>query len=407
MSTPKEKLNKGQALNAKRKKFFRILQSASSADGRYCATVGDRLRAELEAKITAVFEAAKKARQDATTNAGSTVHQEGTKKSKKELWKLNKLNAAKAVKCPDLIVGMESTLRLIDQKQVAMVWLDSSLASNLVNVIHKLCIANRIFCLDLDLSPLRTLSNIKSMTMVSFRSAVQQAKSPLHDLYQFVVTSVFRSTQTETIKASSGSSSGGDIEPANESKDDKHEPKNKQQPPSQPPQSSTTFPAKFKFYLTNDADHEYAQIMRRRLKSTDDSRSSTGQDDIANQASLIVLAKPKEDYFPAYDSSSSWKQRIQVKITIEQKESKAQTASSANRLAEKLFDIDKLNSSIESSGGGGSSSRTTFKSPKLVRGEVVQTAAALSTGKRKRANNNSNNKGANKGNKSNKKAKRT
>lgn len=362
MSTPKEKLNKGQALNAKKKKFFRILQSANNVDSsRYCATVGDRLREEFEAKVTAAFEAAKQ-------SAPKAPDQQETKKDAKTQRRLKKQNAQKAIKCPDLIVGMESTLRLIDRKEVAMVWIDNSLAVNLVNIVHKLCIVNRVFCLNHDLSLLKTLSKIKTMSMVSFKSNVQQTESPLHDLYNFLVTSVFRATQSEAIK-------GSDIEPVINDKDDKHE-SDKEQP--QPQQKPTTLQTpNINFYLSNNVD-QYSQTMRSRLKFTKD----IVKDDISKQASFICLSKPsKDEYFPKYDFKAANEKRMQVKITFNEKESKVQSANSANKLAEVLFDLDKLNSSIDSS-----TNRTTFKSPKLVRGEIVP-KQLLSAAKRKRANN--------------------
>lgn len=370
MATPKDKLVKSQQLTAKKKKFFKILQSSDCFNS---ATLNDRLNKELDSKLQDIFEEERGNRlsneppvkENGENTAEAKVSKDNTAEPTVKERKRKKPNDnKKALKFPELVCGLNETLRLVKSQKVSMVWIDQTLAANLVNVLHKLCEVNQVAFLDLNLANLKVLMKVSTLSVVAFRTSVQEAESKFHSIYQLLSTTVFKSS-----KATNGSV-----------KLNNNCAKHKEKPPIEPVTLSIESPlfcrvlpeisASINCYLARSTD-PYSTIMADRLKTY----SGKLKNEFETQDAFIAFSQPEEiTNFPHYTKNERRKD-IKLEFIGDQKKSKDQSRSSANKLVEKLFDIDKLNRSIDS--------RTTFKSPCLVKGQVPM---EQSSAKKKRAN---------------------
>lgn len=325
MSTPKDKLTNNQALNSKKKKFFRILQSSNGTCNSYCVTANEHVRSELEAKMKLIIEQVMHS-DNSTDQSGQSEKQESQQSDKKLSSRiLKKLEARKTFKCDDLIYGLNQTLKSLQNKQLAMIWLDQNISPNLINVLHKLCVVNEIYCLDLNLENLKTLLNISTLSVIGFRSHIKFEESIFNSIYLFLASSVLKSN-IEVENASINITN--DIESRNV--------------------IDTTFTRDIQYYTPNSLD-QYSDVMRKRLKETNDDK----KDEFRNQMSFISILQ-NGTYFPDYSKNEN---DYMFEIITEHKLSKEQSGKSANALTEKLFSIDEIEKNIQ------------FHSPKLIKGQ--------------------------------------
>lgn len=169
--TPKEKINLGKQINGKKKRFFRLLLG-NYDNWTFCSEAETDLVQCLRSKIEELIKS-----KISTTRMVGDGEQNSKKTSKR-----------KVIKFSELIFGLNEAIKKIELKEIVMIWIDKSLAINLINVIKKLCETNRIYCLQLDLNDrFREIFNLSSLAVIAFKSSIKLEDSIFNDLYRSIL----------------------------------------------------------------------------------------------------------------------------------------------------------------------------------------------------------------------------
>ncbi|KAI2809030.1 hypothetical protein BLOT_000171 [Blomia tropicalis] len=288
---------KVQNTNSTKKKLFRLLQS-NDLDNKFLFTANNQLQNELEIQMQKIV------RQN-----NSTVVEPNVKCHKRKQLKLKNQKVYKHI---DMIFGMNQLLRLIDRKEIAIVFLDKSYAQNLKNIVHKLCSVNQVYCFDIDLTKFRKTINISTLSVISFRNSIKNDKSIFFNVYDLIMKTSIKPSKIKNI-------------PKQETNSDINDSRNQS--------TKVHFFENFNFYIANDLD-SYQKIMTERFKNDLNTNSRA---DFDNQLSFISIFK-NDMYFPDYDQL---KLECKFDINLNYKPTKDEAKRNANKLTQKLFNLDQ------------------------------------------------------------------
>ncbi|KAH9413395.1 hypothetical protein DERP_007871 [Dermatophagoides pteronyssinus] len=170
----------------------------------------------------------------------------------------------KAIKFSEIIFGLNETFKMIERKQITMIWLEEkSLALNLQNIIKKLCSDNQIICLNFELKNFKTFFNLSSLAIMAFKQTITMAESKFNEIYSIVTNHLNDSTEKPLPSSSSKSDSTEKPLPSSKSVDESII--DDQQTINEQIESKN-----FNFYLENSNDR-YSEMMKKRLdRNADD-----------------------------------------------------------------------------------------------------------------------------------------
>ncbi|XP_075587034.1 uncharacterized protein LOC142597520 [Dermatophagoides farinae] len=344
--TPKDKQILDQKIRSKKKQFIRFLQSNQNCLP-YCTTITNEFQKELETKIEKLIANKKKEKDKKLENALEEFEDE-PKKLRQLKHQLNR----KAIKFPEIIFGLNETFKMIERKQISMIWLEEkSLAMNIKNIIQKLCADNQIMCLIFELKNLKTLFNVSSLAIMAFKQTITVAESQFNEIYSFVRMNRMAKpieTQPDESEEKSSANIQTTIKQIIESK-----------------------PFKLN---TNNSNDQYGEMMKKRLfnGSRSESLNHPAKDklEFVRNESFIAFTTTNNDdddddeYFLDYNNKQqSFKLEIEI-IWPDQSHIEQRRQSSKN-FAIQLYELDQFdeNSKIEPS-----KTNLQFKTPKQIKG---------------------------------------
>lgn len=328
MLTPKEKHVQSQTISTKRNKFFRLLQSSSNVSD-YCLTASEQLLLSIKEKIEKLVDDKRvqtSARVDSTNQNDDDKKQENDKSTRRRERDLRR----KVVKLNGAIFGLNQTLKSLQNNRSVMVWVDKNIAPSLLNVIHKLCSNNSIWCFDMDLTGYKTLFNLSTLLVVSFDHSVAEEQSELNQVYKSMI--VFANSETKPL------------------------PKSDPKIASQSCSGKCVPPKLADYFLPRSAD-SYRSLIEKHLCN-----KKIADNEFIDNVSFVSLARTSQ-YFPDYQQKQSVRL---IEITVNDKPSEKDKAINANRFAQELFEFDKIAGEQEKL----LAKQEKFKPPKLMKGQM-------------------------------------
>ncbi|XP_075679498.1 uncharacterized protein LOC142645881 [Dermatophagoides pteronyssinus] len=341
LMTPKDKQILDQKIRSKKKQFLRFLQSDPNCLPYCCSIVNDEFRKSLEIEMKKLIDENTKQEEEAVKLDDSETATTTKKRSQKS-------NRNKAIKFSEIIFGLNETFKMIERKQIKMIWLEEkSLALNLQNIIKKLCSDNHIICLNFELKNFKTFFNLSSLAIMAFKQTITMAESKFNEIYSIVTNHLNDSTEKPLPSPSSSKS-------VDESIDDQ-----------QTIESSES--KNLNFYLENSNDR-YSEMMKKRLDSQPLTDSENGK--FLPQESFIAFTKDTDDdeYFLDYKSSANEQPKIEI-IWPDQSHYE-QRKQLTKKFAEKLYELDEFG-------------EHQFKKPRQIKGQLDGSIMAVEKRKQK------------------------
>lgn len=344
MITPKEKHVQNQALSTKRNKFFRLLQSSNN-ESQYCVQVKDDLKS-IKEKLNHLVNERKSSLQVQSKDL-NVPSEDNKKKDDLTLKKLKRKLNRKVVKFDEIVFGFNETLKLLNSKLVSMVWIDTNVSVNVVNVIHKICTINKVWCFDIDLQEFTKMFNLSTLMVLSFKHDVAEDNSIFKEIYDFMMKF--------TSKQSCDNKNDTNVETKKAADTD----------------SNNVTNEKIDFYFSKSVD-SYKSILKKRFDTQDDLDNV-----FIDNASFVSLAKT-QFHFPDYERNKA-KINVNIKLVCDNSNEKC---SISKKLMEDLFEFDKIETEQEK--------QLKFNPPKIVKGQINMNQAKVK--KRKQKSDNSNKK---------------
>lgn len=329
LMTPKDKQILDQKIRSKKKQFLRFLQSDPNCLPYCCSIVNDEFRKSLEIEMKKLIDENTKQEEAAKLDDSETA----TTTTKKRSQKPNR----KAIKFSEIIFGLNETFKMIERKQITMIWLEEkSLALNLQNIIKKLCSDNHIICLNFELKNLKTFFNLSSLAIMAFKQTITMAESKFNEIYSIVTNHLKDSTEKPLPSSKSVDESIiDDQQTINEQIESKN----------------------INFYLENSNDR-YSEMMKKRLDSDDSQplKSSSENGKFLPQESFIAFTKDADEYFLDYKSSVN-NEQLKIEITWPDQSHYEQRKQLTKKFAEKLYELDEFG-------------EHQFKKPRQIKGQL-------------------------------------